>query len=312
MKNKVSYFDVLKVKNAYLEGGNVTELLRNQIGIKENSPEIIEIAYDLQAGSYIDFINTNYSKATLYINEIANILSPHINNCHTILDVGCGELTTLSLLINSIKIKPKKIYAFDISFSRACKGIQYARKVMQFNLNDFNVFTADIASVPLLNKSIDITISNHALEPNGGRLVELMLELFRVTRKKIILFEPCYEISTMEGKLRMDALGYIKGIDHVVEGLGGKVVDKIIINNPINPLNQTVAFIIVPPDSDELHESNNKDIFSTPGGNYQLIRRDNFYYTPVAGLVYPIILNIPVLKNDNLVLATILCEDVSL
>jgi hypothetical protein len=139
-----------------------------------------------------------------------------------------------------------------------------------------------------------------------------MLELFRVTRKKIILFEPCYEISTMEGKLRMDALGYIKGIDHVVEGLGGKVVDKIIINNPINPLNQTVAFIIVPPDSDELHESNNKDIFSTPGGNYQLIRRDNFYYTPVAGLVYPIILNIPVLKNDNLVLATILCEDVSL
>lgn len=303
---------MLKVKNAYLQGGNITELLRNQIGMKENSPEIIEIAYDFQAGSYIDFVGNNNSKVNHYINEIANILSPHINNSHTVLDVGCGELTTLSLLINSIKLKPKKIYAFDISFPRICKGIQYARKVMEFNLKDLNVFTADIAGVPLLNKSIDITISNHALEPNGGRLIELMLEMFRVTRKKIILFEPCYEISTIEGKSRMDALGYIKGIDHVVEDLGGKVIDKIVINRPINPLNQTVAFIIEPPDSGESHESNNADIFSTPGGNYQLLRRDNFYYTPVAGLVYPIILNIPILKNDNLVLATILCEDGSL
>jgi serine/threonine protein kinase len=67
------------------------------------------------------------------------------------------------------------------------------------------------------------------LEPNGGKLKELLMELFRVTADKLILFEPCYEINTQEGKDRMDKLGYIKNIEGVVGELGGKVIDKIVV-----------------------------------------------------------------------------------
>ncbi len=108
-------------------------------------------------------------------------------------------------------------------------------------------FVADINEIPLLDKSINITTSSHALEPNGGKLKELLKELFRVTADKLVLFEPCYKINTQEGKNRMDNLGYIKNIEEIVSDLGGKMIDKVAIKNISNPLNPTACFIITPP-----------------------------------------------------------------
>ena len=71
---------------------------------------------------------------------------------------------------------------------------------------------------------MNVTTSSHALEPNGGRLKQLMAELFRVTIDKLVLFEPCYEINTDAGKERMDRLGYIKNLDGVIAELGGKII----------------------------------------------------------------------------------------
>jgi hypothetical protein len=71
-------------------------------------------------------------------------------------------------------------------------------------------FVADISETPLLDKSVNVTISSHALEPNRSKLPELLLEIFRVTKDKIILFEPFYEFNTDEGEQRMHGLGYIK------------------------------------------------------------------------------------------------------
>ena len=49
--SSLSYFDIMLARKAFLEGKNVTETLRNQKGLRENTPEVIETAYDLQAGS---------------------------------------------------------------------------------------------------------------------------------------------------------------------------------------------------------------------------------------------------------------------
>ena len=48
---------------AYVKGENVTELLRNVTGSDYNDSEIIEIAYDLQAGTYIENIEKNKARA---------------------------------------------------------------------------------------------------------------------------------------------------------------------------------------------------------------------------------------------------------
>ena len=301
--NHLKYSNILELRKAYAEGENITELLKNKANITENTPEIIESAYDLQAGSYIQYTQENQERADLYAAELASIINDHINAGDSLVDIGTGELTTLSLIENRLTAQLENILAFDISWSRIYKGVTYAKEHMR-NYNLLTPFVANMGDILLLNGSVDVTISSHALEPNGGKELELISELFPITRKKIILFEPCYEINSDEGKERMNKLGYIKNIDGTVEALGGKVLDKIKIKNVSNPLNPTVCYVIVPP-AKKVHESHgNKTVFSVPGTNYPLERVDSFYFSNEIGLFFPVIKSIPVLKENVAVLAS--------
>ncbi|MGC8667666.1 MAG: hypothetical protein ACP5VE_06100 [Chthonomonadales bacterium] len=42
-----------QLKSLYEQGRNISALLREEMGLQQNTDKIIEIAYDLQAGSYI-------------------------------------------------------------------------------------------------------------------------------------------------------------------------------------------------------------------------------------------------------------------
>jgi ubiquinone/menaquinone biosynthesis C-methylase UbiE len=311
-KRQLKHFDLIGAKKAYKEGRNITELLRSQKNINSNTPEIIETAYDLQAGSYIEAILNNHAQAQAYTTELASVLDNHITKTTSLLDIGTGELTTLSHLIRRLRKKPKKVFAFDISWSRIYKGKNYAKEVMGADYKILKLFVADINEIPLRDKSINITTSSHALEPNGGTLKELLSELFRITIDKLVLFEPCFEINTEEGKQRMERLGYIKNIDSVVEDLGGKLIDKIIIKNTINPLNPTVCFIITPPPVSKevptLKGNIKRNVFSVPGTDIPLKKVQDYFFSNKVGLCYPILKSIPILKSNAAILASALCD----
>ena len=311
-KRQLKHFDILEAKKAYKEGKNITELLRAQKNIESNTSEIIEAAYDLQAGSYIERILKNPQQAAAYTAELASILDNHTAEADSLLDIGTGELTTLSHLIRRLENKPKEVFAFDISWSRLYKGIPYAKDVMGVDYKLLKTFVADISEIPLRDKSINITTSSHALEPNGGKLKELLGELFRITIDKLVLFEPCFEINTEEGKQRMERLGYIKNIDGSVEELGGKLIEKIIIKNTSNPLNPTVCFIIIPPPLIKKDSPKNFDfkggIFSVPGTNIPLKEVEGYYFSNQVGLCYPTLKSIPILKSNASILASSLCD----
>ena len=303
-------FDVVEAKKGYAEGRNVTELLRAQQGVTHNTSEIIEIAYDLQAGTYIESTEKNAEFARLYSEELAAILQNHVRPSDTVLDVGTGELTTLSLLIRALKTPPGHLLAYDISWSRIYKGLEFAKQHMGPTFARFTPFVADIGQTPLLDKSVNVTISNHALEPNGGRLPELLTELFRITRDTLVLFEPCYEINSEEGRQRMDRLGYIKGVDAAVAALGGTLVEKIRIGNVNNPLNPTVGFVIRPRPERGVRPASTRagaeTIFSVPGTSHPLERVDDCYFSNTTGLCFPILKSIPVLKPGAAILASAL------
>ncbi len=307
---QLKYFNILEAKKAYAEGRNITELLRTQTNSTSNTSEIIETAYDLQAGTYIKYVKNN-SKHALLSAELAQILDNYIKPTDSLLDIGTGELTTLSPLIKQLIQKPKTIYAFDISWSRIFKGIEYAKEKIALDYKLIKPFVADISEIPLLDKSINITTSCHALEPNGRRLKELMSELFRVTIDKLVLFEPCFEINTKEGKQRMEKFGYIKNVDGIVEELGGEMIEKIVIKNIANPLNPTVCFVIKPPliVGQSLKKISVEDnIFSVPGTNIPLKLVEDFYFSNQTGLCYPMLKNIPILKSNSAILASSLSD----
>ena len=294
-------------KDAFANGENVTEHLRSQKNLTHNTSEIIETAYDLQAGSYIDYAVNNKDFVDTYASQLAKILDTYVSSHTSILDIGTGEMTNLSSVVKKLINKPRRIYAFDISWSRISKGLYFAEKNMGSDFKNLKPFVGDIKEIPLLSKSIDITTSSHALEPNGANLDQLIKELFRITIDKLVLFEPCYEMNSEEGKQRMDKLGYIKDLEGVVKKLNGKVLDKIIIKNPENSLNPTVCFVISPPKTYSFFESKNlneDNIFSVPGTDLNIIKVDNFYYSKTTALCFPILKAVPILKSNSAILAS--------
>jgi SAM-dependent methyltransferase len=295
--------DIVEAKEIYKNGENITQYLKNKFNEKENTSEIIEIAYDLQAGSYIKGIQRNRHEAEAYAHELGGILKQHIHSGDTLLNIGTGELTTLTLVLNSMDVDLVKVLAFDISWSRLKKGIQFHIDNNVKKDIDVKVFVADIKEIPLHEKCIDVVTSSHALEPNGKNLPALLKELFRITKRKLVLFEPSYELNSKAGKERMDSLGYIKGIEGEVTRLGGIVTEIIPINNAGNPLNPTHCFIIEPPISNSVIAPD-KPFFCVPGTNFWLERDCSFLISKDTGLLFPVLEEIPILRLKSSILAT--------
>lgn len=221
-------------ERAFREGKNVTAVLREQLGTDRNTPEAIEIAYDLQAGSYVKSADGNPDFMRAYAEQLADLLRPHLGPGDTILDAGTGEMTTLTHLIMALKTPLSRVYATDISERRLEVGRQYAAKHGVVA----ETFRAELAAIPLPDKSVDIVTTNHAVEPNGGREAEILSELLRLCRRKLVLFEPSYELATEEGKARMRQHGYVRGLREQLESLGAKVEGVTplpLIHNPLNP-----------------------------------------------------------------------------
>ena len=301
----MKYTDIVEAKKIYKKKQNVTEHLRKQYNVKNNSSEIIEIAYDLQAGSYIENTiknRTNQEKTSALIaSELNKFLLPR----STLLDIGSGELTNLTLILNNLN-KIRKVFAFDISWSRIFKGVKFFKDNSKHKINLLYPFVADIKSIPLASNSIDVITSCHALEPNGRNLNLLLKELFRVAKDKLVLFEPSYELNSKEGKNRMKKLGYIKGIEKEVVKLGGKVNNIKPIKNSANSLNPTVCYVISV--NKKIYGLKNNQKFTVPGSDLELKMKDNFMISKDTGLSFPVLKKIPILKNDLAILSTALFD----
>ena len=286
------------IKNIYAKGGNIIQYLKDSGNLKNNTDEIIMISYDLQSGNYIKYVKENpefNEKYTLAVSKIFNKIGI---KCNSILEVGVGEATTLANLIPKLQNIPKKIYGFDLAWSRVRYALEYMKK--KNILNSF-LFTGDLFNIPLADDSIDIVYTSHSIEPNRGREKEALLELMRITKKYLILLEPGYEFASAEAQKRMEKHGYIKNLYSTAISLGLKVIEHSLFNIYSNPLNPTGLMII------EKDPKNNKDVHNplicpitkTP---LELIR--NSFFTKEGLLVYPIIDGVPCLLRDNAIIAT--------
>ncbi len=298
----MNFLDLLSAKKTFEKGGNVMQFLKTSPESTNDLSEIIELAYDLQAGSYIKDFYKNEDKKRKYGAEAASYLEKYLTPDSSLLNVGAGELWTISLICSSLNFQPKRVFNLEISWSRIYKGISFWNK-LHANTIPMTPFVADMLQIPLPSKSIDVITSSHGLEPNGAQLTEILTELFRVARTKCVLFEPSYEHCTEEGKQRMDKHGYIKNVRGAVNNLGGKIVDIQLLDSSANPLNPTACFVIEPPIVEDSVSS--EDVgFSVPGTDINLEKNDEFYVSSDVGVVFPVLKGIPILKSRSAILAT--------
>ncbi len=296
---------ITKIKDykvAYDKGKNITELLREKEGRDSNTSQIIETAYDIQAGSYIQGYEESKEYTNKYVQQQLFFIEKYVKNYNSILDLGCGELTCLFPLIQAINSKPD-VFAFDISWSRLSTGLDHFNKrSTSESYNSLNVFCSDMSHIPLPSNSIDVVISSHALEPNHGRERELIKEIMRVAKEYVILFEPCFEQASDASKKRMIKHGYVRNLPSIAEELGAKVIEQTLVSVVSNPLNPTAALVL----KKEKSALEKMPEYVDPIGLNSMTLRNNYYYSSCAGVSFPIIENIPILRANNAILTTAL------
>ena len=227
------------------QGRNAAEALRTALGSETNTVEIIEAAYEAQAGSYIESAAAHWDDIRLYAGQLARHINPGLHRGDTILDAGAGEMTTLAALLPLLEPEPAAVFACDISETRLRYGGEFLRRRAPGLAARIRPLRCSMDAIPLPAKSVDVVISNHGVEPNGGRETDVLRELIRVARRKLILFEPCFEIASPAARARMISHCYVRGLQQAAERLGARVevVAMPIVANPLNP---TACFTITP------------------------------------------------------------------
>ena len=277
------------LKKLYSNKTNINQYLRKKTNLSEI--EIIKLSYDIQSGSYIKTFN--YFRFKKILSQVIKEINS--TNYKSLMDFGCGELTSFYTLINNIKTKNKLFVANDLSFSRILLGKKFLKKKKK--KIQLKLFSNNSIKIPLPDNSIDIVTSCHALEPNKNNANKILKELWRISKKKLILLEPNNQLGNELIKKRFKENNYILNLEKKIKKITSRYK---IINNEFhdNSLNPSSIFIL-----EKNSNKSNKFNFLNPKDSNDILKKKlNFYYSEKTGQIFPIVDDI-VIFNKNEVYA---------
>ena len=261
---------------------NIQKYLENR---KFDSDTSINVSYDVQSGSYINFFN-NLSKK-----KVNNVYFPIIEefnknfkNCKTVLDFGCGELTSSSFIIKHLSKKINKYFATDISLNRLYLGKKYIKKKLAYkDYKKLTIFCNTSSKLPFKNNSIDLVLTVHSLEPNNKNKNSILNELLRISKYGLLLMEPNFEESNKKQQRRMKKYNYIRGLKKalIAKGCYVEIIKK---DHHLNSLNKSSIFIVKKIKKTKIR---NDYKFVDPMDQKELTAIDGFLYSKGNFRLYP-------------------------
>jgi len=287
---------ILAVREAFERGVNVMEYARRTFGKAANTPVITLLAYDLQAGTYVSAARKDPQYRRLWCDQVASLLDPFIGTDDSLLEVGSGEATTLAGVLKSLSSQPRQSLGFDISWSRCAYGMSW----LQETNSTAQLFVSDLFNIPLDDDSVDVVYTSHSLEPNGGKEKEAISELLRIARKAVVLIEPSFEFASEQAQQRMISHGYVRNLKGAAEELGAQIVEHKLLRIYGNPLNPSGVLSLL---------KSNVDVPSSlrwrcPVTHVPMSPTRGAYVAKRAGLVYPVLDGIPLLRMEHAVVAS--------
>jgi hypothetical protein len=277
MNNKIKFYQT--AIEVYKKGENVVQTL-----LKEgaNKSESIEIAYELQAGSY----TSAFHKSSFYATRNKAL--------HTIIEKYCDlpEVSSVGVFgvgeaVNWIGFKGQinDFYGVELSYSR----LRYARSNLSevVGIKQNTLIKGDASETVFKPSSFDLTITLHSIEPNGDVQGEKMLRnVINSSSKYVLLFEPDYSTAPKSMRERMKSNGYVCNIEQVIEELQTvSVIDKFLLEIQANNDNLTTCWIL---EKNQIELSVDNKLVC-PYSNDPLIDLADEKYSPEVGLVYPTI-----------------------
>lgn len=300
-----------ELRQLYKDGKNISTYLKEnpEIAVKNgiSASDAIAISYDLQAGSYVHGFYSNYKRSQNFNHyviqqlESSHVLTETVSKKDRVIacDFGTGEATNYNLLLNLLPAEARSkidAYGMDISLSR----IDVARNFSEIEAESImpKFFLGDLRQLPLIDNSIDIAFTMHAIEPNGGAEKGILSELIRVTKHYIVLAEPVYETATPEQRKRMEHYGYIQQLrtelyaNNQVDVISESLVPEELCGNTLN----RTTIIIAKKKSYNANDNENGHIFACPISRTKVHRKNGFWLSN-EGSCYPEINGIPVLRG---------------
>lgn len=293
------------MRAAYFKGENSMEwcrkFLSQNTGVSENNELLaILVAYDLQAGSYVDSVRKNRKKNFRWCQQLGGIISKSLKGGDSILEIGVGEATTLVGVLKQTRGQVASALGFDISWSRLAVGKKWLVK----NRAKAELFAGDLMSIPLADNSVDVIYSSHSLEPNRGREEVAISECLRVARRTVVLVEPIYELAHREAQARMRQHGYVIGLKETAARLGAEIQDYRLLEYSPNPHNPSGVIILRKNTRPEKKIKSEKIKYCCPISREILEKHKNYFFAPKIGLAYPMLQTIPMLRPDHAIVAS--------
>ncbi len=285
--------DLALLRRLYQDKRNIMEYLRGAEG--RNDAFTIRASYDMQAGSYTEAIkDPELARANLAATAaLAHILDGF--SPQRILHVGTGEAITLSHVVKQMRKRPAHCHGLDLSLSRLLVG---QRNILDWGVPEIRLFLAEMSTLPIRDNAFDVVFSSHSLEPNGGKEVELLAEIYRVTGGHIVLREPSYELGNAATRAHIERHGYVKGLADTLRGLGAEILEHRLWETNENPNNQAALIIARKPGAAvETWPEGHPYVSPVSGGPLRASREA--YFCPDDGLVFPILAGIPCLLPEN-------------
>jgi len=258
------------------------------------------IAYDLQAGTYIENARNNPAYINSWSAQLAGLIDPYISAGDKIMEAGVGEATTLAGVMNAITAKCISAFGFDLSWSRISMGQKWIDEKSVLA----RLFVGDLFSIPVADSSMDVVYTSHSLEPNGGKEEIAIKELLRITRKAVVLVEPCYELAPKVAQQRMREHGYVRDLKATAEALGAKVVDYKLLDVCANPLNPSGVIILVKSVKSSAKDDGVARMWQCPLTGVSLTDKGDYFYADGVGVAYPVLQGVPLLRPEHAVIAS--------
>lgn len=312
--NLARFFRQLQLVTSH--GDNISLFIRSWSSENQQASHVSDsfetlVSYDRQAGSYVRRCEEDPDSNRKWTQQVSEYLNEVIPRAGSLLEVGVGEATTLAGVIPLLKHKPLQIFGFDLSWSR----LRVAQNWAESHGVKTEFFVGDLKSIPLATNSVDVVYSSHSLEPNRGFEIQIIKECLRVAKTALVLFEPRYEMANSDQKARMDRFGYVQNLTEAASQVGGGVVlDELLPFSP-NPENPSGVLVIrkeqdpEPLGSKKGPRERKEFPYVCPLTLLPVTQNAHGYFVPEAGLLYPVIAGIPLLRPEHAIVASLGGQD---
>lgn len=237
---------------------------------------------------------------------VREIYEPYLREAASALEVGAGEGTTIQNILRLAQLPDIRWGALELSWSRVAEAKRSA--ISKSNVTAFGSFVAGSAvSLPYHDNSFDVVFTNGCIEQIKFDTDKAIAECIRVARKKVVFYEPSYELGDDFQRKYMEGRQYFRGMEAILKRLGARIERHELVPYSFNAFCCYAVTVVDVGATDASAKATEKSSeLACPKCRSALIGVEDGLYCPSfeCSAVFPVMWGIPCLRPQDGVFAS--------